>query len=171
MTVPNDTRWNGIHECVSRWNQIMPGALDVYKKHAAQVRKPASLLTEDEEEDDDGDDEPPPLMSGSESESESEDDDDIDSASSEDDTPVAPKKKSKAEISFAQRVQNIAISDDVWRAGRDLEAVLDAMWEISTSTWSFALPWLIPEPAAGAPMWGEPSQHWQSLRPNGRRPA
>ena len=20
MTVPNDTRWNGIHECVSRWN-------------------------------------------------------------------------------------------------------------------------------------------------------
>ena len=132
MTVPNDTRWNGIHECVSRWNQIMPGALDVFKKHAAQVKKPASLLTEDEEEDDDGDDEPPPLMSGSESESDSEDDDDDDSASSEDDTPVAPKKKSKAEISFAQRVQNVAISDDVWRAGRDLEAVLDAPREMTT---------------------------------------
>jgi hypothetical protein len=69
-------------------------------------------------------------MSGSESESA--DDDDDDSASSEDDTPVAPKKKSKAEISFAQRVQNVAISDDVWRAGRDLEAVLDAPREMTT---------------------------------------
>ena len=107
MAVPNETRWNGIHERISRWNQVMPGALKVFTKHAAQVKKPASLLNEDEEEeeeDDDDDGELPPLMSGGESESESEDDDDDDSASSDNDTPVAPKKKAtKAEISFAQR--------------------------------------------------------------------
>ena len=121
-------------ECVSRWNQTMPAAISIFAKHAPPVKKAASLIAEgdveeEEEEDDDNDDDDdaPPLTSGSE-----DDDDDDDSASSDDE--VAPKKKiaTKAEVSFTQRVRKVAFGDDVWRAGRDLEAVLDAPREMTT---------------------------------------
>ena len=123
---------------MSRWNQTMPAAISIFVKHAPRVKKAASLIAEgnvdveeeEEEEDDDNDDDddgPPPLTSGSE-----DDDDDDDSASSDDE--VAPKKKkaTKAEVSFTQRVQKVAFGDDVWRTGRDLEAVLDAPREMTT---------------------------------------
>ena len=122
---------------MSRWNQTMPAAISIFVKHAPPVKKAASLIAEgdvdveeEEEEDDDNDDDddgPPPLTSGSE-----DDDDDDDSASSDDE--VAPKKKkaTKAEMTFTQRVRKVAFGDDVWRAGRDLEAVLDAPREMTT---------------------------------------
>ena len=112
----------------------MPAAISIFAKHAPPVKKAASLIAEgdveeEEEEDDDNDDDDdaPPLTSGSE-----DDDDDDDSASSDDE--VAPKKKiaTKAEVSFTQRVRKVAFGDDVWRAGRDLEAVLDAPREMTT---------------------------------------
>ena len=116
---------------MSRWNRTIPDAISFFEKHAPPAKKAASLIAEDdveEEEEDDDDNGPPPLMSGSESE----DDDDDDSASSDDDTPVAPKKKStKAEVSFAQRVQKVAFGDNIWRTGCDFEAVLDSIREMT----------------------------------------
>ena len=111
----------------------MPAAISLFVKHAPPVKKAASLIAEgdveeeEEEEEDDDDDGPPPLTSDSE-----DDDDDDDSASSDDE--VAPKKKkaTKAEVSFAQRVRKVSFGEDVWRAGRDLEAVLDAPREMTT---------------------------------------
>ena len=107
----------------------MPAAQTVFSAHAAAPSATALL-------DDDDDDEPPPLLDDEDSDDSDEDDSDSDDDDNSDDENdgerLVTKKKSKSQLSHSQRTQRISLSDDTWRAGRDLEAALKLPHDMTT---------------------------------------